>query len=544
MLTNYFTLRALAAEWAGSIPGALLKDAYSQSRDECTLALATPEHAWMVRISTRRAFPYIFRADGYNRARRNVATRFAGALDQPVAGVRLADRDRVLYLDLANGRTFQIFLFGPRANVLLVSPNGLIEEAFQRNTALAGTPAPTPAAAPRVETFDAFEARWPHAEPDLARALSRAMPLFDRDLSLETVHRARCEPSPDAEARQRLYRQACAVEAELAMPRPTVYWLDDAPHAFSLIPLHAFISFRAEAFDTTDRAVGVFIRRRLARDQFLELYTPLERELEQAVVHYTQRGQQMLEALARESRADRYEHWAHLLMAQPNPTESGADTLTAPDLFADQQSITIPLVSERTLLENARAYYEKARATREARAHAESRLEEAEQQAVEAIRLLERLRTLTSAADVQVFMDDEAEALAPFMSAGARTIERLPFRRFDLGQGYEVWVGKSAQQNDVLTFQHARKFDLWMHARGVAGSHAVLRRPGRTAQTPRPLLERAASIAAYFSKARGSDLVPVIVVERKYVRKPRGAAPGAVVVEREEVLIVPPALPE
>jgi predicted ribosome quality control (RQC) complex YloA/Tae2 family protein len=546
MLTNYFTLRALATEWAGSFPGALLKDAYSQSRDECTLALATPEREWMLRISTRRAFPYIFRTDGYNRARRNVATRFARVLDKPVTGIRLADRDRVIFIDFADGRTFQIFLFGPRANVLLVGPDGVVEEAFQRNAALAGSPAPTPVAARRVDSFDDFEAHWPHAEPDLARALSRAMPLFDRDLARETLHRAGCdgETGPDLTIRQRLYSQARALEAGLATPRPTVYWRDDAPEAFTLIPMNAYESLRAEGFETTDRAVAVFVRRRLALEQFLEAFTPLQRELEQAVSHYRQSGERMLEALAQESRADRYEHWAHLLMAQPTPTVSGATSLTAPDLFADQQPVTIPLAPERTLLENARAYYEKARATREARAHAETRLGDAERQASEAERLLERLRPLTSAAEVQQFMNDEADALAPFMSAGAATIERLPFRRFDLGHGYEVWVGKTAQQNDALTFQHARKFDLWMHARGVAGSHAVLRRPGRTIMTPRPLLERAASIAAYFSKARGSDLVPVIVVERKYVRKPRGAAPGAVLVEREEVLIVPPALPQ
>ncbi|MDZ4701302.1 MAG: NFACT family protein, partial [Rhodothermales bacterium] len=348
MLTNYFTLRALATEWARLFPGGLLKDAYSQSKDECTLAMATPEHAWMLRISTRRSFPYIFRTDGYNRARRNVATRFAGALDQAVIGVRLADRDRVIYLDLADGRAFQILLFGPRANVLLVDPDGVIEEAFQRNAALAGCPTPVPEAAPSVDTFEAFEGRWPQAEPDLARALSRAMPLFDRDLARETLHRAGCDAPAtiDIAARQRLYSQARALEADLATPQPTVYWQDDAPAAFTLLPMNAYGSLRAEAFESTDRAVAVFVRRRLALDQFLQAYTPLERELEQAVSHYRQSSERMLEALARESRADRYEHWAHLLMAQPTPTASGAETLTVPDLFADQQPVTVPLTPE------------------------------------------------------------------------------------------------------------------------------------------------------------------------------------------------------
>ena len=78
---------------------------------------------------------------------------------------------------------------------------------------------------------------------------------------------------------------------------------------------------------------------------------------------------------------------------------------------------------------------------------------------------------------------------------------------------------------------------------GRSGSHAVLRLPSRDARPGKLLLERAAAIAAYFSKAQGSSLVPVVIVPRKYVRKPKGAAPGAVVVEREEVLLVEPGLP-
>ena len=104
-------------------------------------------------------------------------------------------------------------------------------------------------------------------------------------------------------------------------------------------------------------------------------------------------------------------------------------------------------------------------------------------------------------------------------------------------------MGKNAKQNDALTFRYAQKHDLWMHARGTPGSHTVLRLPGRHSQPSPRVLERAASIAAYYSKAQGSALVPVMVTERKYVRKAKGAPPGAVVVEREEVLLVEPKLP-
>ena len=95
----------------------------------------------------------------------------------------------------------------------------------------------------------------------------------------------------------------------------------------------------------------------------------------------------------------------------------------------------------------------------------------------------------------------------------------------------------------MLTTKFARKDDYWLHARGAPGSHVVLRVKGRE-EPPRYILEAAAAIAAWHSKARPSSLAPVIAVRKKYVRKPRGAQKGTVVVDRENVLLVEPGLPE
>ena len=116
--------------------------------------------------------------------------------------------------------------------------------------------------------------------------------------------------------------------------------------------------------------------------------------------------------------------------------------------------------------------------------------------------------------------------------------------RYTVHGGYEVWVGRNARQNDTLTLRHARKEDLWLHARGVPGSHVVLRRPNRNVPADRRAVEEAAAIAAYWSDARTSRLAPVQVTERKYVRKPKGSPPGAVIVTHEDVVLVEPGLPD
>ena len=207
--------------------------------------------------------------------------------------------------------------------------------------------------------------------------------------------------------------------------------------------------------------------------------------------------------------------------------------------------MTDVLISGLTIVENAQRFYDKARQTRLARSHAEERLSEIEDRANEAKTLLDELRGLKTRAEVIQFQKERADILASYLGQkAANADEQIPFRRYPLAGGYEVWVGKNARQNDLLTFDYARKFDFWLHARGVPGSHAVLRRPGRTTKPDKLIMEQAASIAAFHSKARGSELVPVIVTEKKYVRRPRGAAVGTVVVEREQVLLVEPRLPE
>ncbi|MGI9175151.1 MAG: Rqc2 family fibronectin-binding protein [Rhodothermales bacterium] len=554
MTTNFYTLQALVREWTSGLVGCAVGDAFSQTRDEWTLALGDDEKEWMLRLSLQAPRYLLFRSEGYSRARRNVATLFEDAFGRHVTDVRLAERDRMLFLDLEGGFVFQIVLFGPRPNVLLVDGEGIIVEAFQRDADLAGQAAPHPRPAPDVRSFGDFKARWQPKSKSLDQAVARALPLFDRTLGTEVVYRADVQQvKPEAcsdEELAALFESAMALRDELTHPQPRIYWRDRFAEVFSLAELthltdvrEAGAALREERFETVDSAVRVFARRWLGQRRFRSVYDPLERALEQAAGHFRQSADRMLEELTKESRADRYEQWGHLLMAAPDRVPAGAETAALPDLFNEGTTATIPLDPALGAIENAQRYYDRARRTRQARLHAEDRLLATESRAEEAGRLLDEIRQIENYTALERFKKDERSRLLPFLSEQSDDTERLPFRRFELEGGYEVWVGKNAKQNDALTFRYAQKHDLWMHARGTPGSHTVLRLPGRHSQPGPRVLERAASIAAYYSKAQGSALVPVMVTERKYVRKAKGAPPGAVIVEREEVLLVEPKLP-
>jgi predicted ribosome quality control (RQC) complex YloA/Tae2 family protein len=123
----------------------------------------------------------------------------------------------------------------------------------------------------------------------------------------------------------------------------------------------------------------------------------------------------------------------------------------------------------------------------------------------------------------------------PQPSAAASQSQRKPYREFRGSKDRAILVGKGASDNDVLTREHARPQDLWLHARDVSGAHVVVPLE-RNEVCPEELLLDAAHLAAHFSSARGETQLEVSYTGKRYVRKPRGAAVGQVQLEREKVL--------
>ena len=108
-------------------------------------------------------------------------------------------------------------------------------------------------------------------------------------------------------------------------------------------------------------------------------------------------------------------------------------------------------------------------------------------------------------------------------------------------EGFEILVGKGDAENDRLTFGVAEPRDIWLHVAGPAGSHVIVRNPLELDELPRLVLERAAQLAAWHSKARGTKgKVEVHVCRVADVRKPRGFAPGQVQLKRWDSIKVYP----
>jgi predicted ribosome quality control (RQC) complex YloA/Tae2 family protein len=121
--------------------------------------------------------------------------------------------------------------------------------------------------------------------------------------------------------------------------------------------------------------------------------------------------------------------------------------------------------------------------------------------------------------------------------------QSLPYKTFFI-DGYEARVGKSAKHNDDLLRNFSSKHDLWMHAKDYSGSHLILRMDKNKGKPPPHVIEKAASLAGWYSKGKSQTWLPVMVTERKFVRKGKKLKPGQVIVEKEDVIIVQPQSPQ
>ncbi len=117
-----------------------------------------------------------------------------------------------------------------------------------------------------------------------------------------------------------------------------------------------------------------------------------------------------------------------------------------------------------------------------------------------------------------------------------------PYRTFVV-DGYEVLVGRGSEENELLTFDVAEPHDVWMHVGGgTPGSHVVVRNPDKS-EVPRAVVESAAAIAAWYSKAKGAPKVDVDYCAASQVKKPRGAPLGMVEIAKYKTIRVAPREP-
>ncbi len=245
--------------------------------------------------------------------------------------------------------------------------------------------------------------------------------------------------------------------------------------------------------------------------------------------NYLEKNQNKLDELLKDNH---YQLWGDLVMAHMHEMKTGMKTIQL-NSFYDNSLVEIKLKEELNPQKNAEVFYRKAK-------NKQIEIDKLKEAILQKKREIEKwnssLETLEGTEDLKDLRKNNTA-----VSRGNKNTEKsLPYFEFEF-KGFKIWVGKNAESNDQLTLKHSYKEDLWLHAKDVPGSHVIIKHQSGK-PFPKDVIERAAQLAAYNSKRKTETLCPVAFTPKKYVRKRKGDPAGAVVVEREDVIMVEPKL--
>ncbi|MEO8166840.1 MAG: NFACT family protein [bacterium] len=549
MLTNYYTLTYLCSSLKSQLAARQISAAFSQEKEQLVLQLSDLDDALLV--STERTANTLYLRPNFSRARANSADVLKGCVDQVIKEITMHPVDRVIMFHFESGTRMDVRFFGAKANVVLVDKDETIFDAFKDAKNLVGT---------RVEyrtgeiVYDVDALRRRFTKPQLATLgtiLKEEFPTLGTTLAKEVLHRAQLPSNVGAmsvteEQIQSMQLALSNVLSDLATPKARLYFQDDGAmnktaSAFSIIPLFHLGGLREEVFDNVHEAIRVFLSGRRRQEDIGDQKKSMIGKLSQKLQKARRSSAAIEDDLKNAERAEEYQRFGELLMSHLTEAKKGDKTLTTNDHL---DVVEIPLSKELSPVQNAQKYFEKAKRSRSAQEQASGRLREMRTSIAPAEQLLEELEKVRTKDELKEFITKHKNELEEFgIGPKSEIKEHLPFRIFTVDGGFEVWAGKSSKNNDELTMKFAKPNDLWFHARGAAGSHVVLKVNTGKGEPSKKAREQAASIAAYYSKMKNAKQVPVAMTEKKFVRKPKGAAPGSVAVEREKVIFAEPALP-
>lgn len=242
-------------------------------------------------------------------------------------------------------------------------------------------------------------------------------------------------------------------------------------------------------------------------------------------------------------KADQYLLYGQLLQSNFQAIPFTSESISLSNFFSpNSEMITILLDPNKTPSEQIDYYFKKYKKMKKAAELQEQRIILIQKE-LQAHQLQLELIDQTGPTELEQKIKKLQIRLNKSQNTSFGTGESLSYHEYRLPSGKPLLVGKSKEQNDQLTFKVARPFDFWFHARDFKGSHVIIRLENKSISLSRQDIELSAGIAAYYSKARHSNLVPVDYTLRRYLRKPQNAAPGFVIVQREKTVMVKPVSP-
>jgi hypothetical protein len=519
MHLTYHFLRFLAPALSDAFAGSTVVSCFSQSKDELILETEGPQGTRFIRAHLLPPQVFLSFPIQFHRAKRNTVSLFDSLIGEQILACRAFSNERALKFELSSGKVLVLKLHGNRSNCLLYLPNETEPSLIFKN------------AISEDKTLD-----WRTLDRELNLSLEHFI-FLEGNVSqfLPTLG-----PVPRAWLKEKGYLEKSRSE-KWVLIEELVDILDSPLYALVekegelILSLLPEIKAKATYADPILASNELFYQALVLgsfekeKNNLLKSYQDQLKRTQSYLKKATEKLNELKDSPPSSQLADVIMANLHAFEDSPGPVEL--------ENFYTSERIKISLKPKQKPQDLAASLYRKSKNRQLELDQLEKTLAAKNEQALTLQALLDRLHKASDFRGLKEFKKEHKEDLP-----AAKNEAGSPFKVFEV-EGFTVWVGKSAKDNDEMLRNFVHKDDLWLHARQVPGSHVVIRKKGMPT-VPQQVVERAASLAAFYSKLKTDSLSPVIVTEVKFVRKVKGSAPGSVMVDREKVILVVPKGPD
>lgn len=525
MHNNYYFLRHLSRHISSIISGWELATAFSQNKDELVLGFynpGNPDDEFYIKAYLDPRFCCLHFPRDYKRSKRNSIDLFKVVTGKRVVRVHQFQNERsfALYFegDAAAGEYALLFkMHGNRSNVLLFADNKLIEifrSSLKKDENLDIRHLDRP--------LDQSYANFIEKEGNLQALFPTFGPLVKSYLQ---------QKSYDAHSIEEKWNLLQDTLKKLASPDHFyIIKLKPSELHLSLLNFGEILDKHVEPINAINDYFLHYIKDFHLTREKSQLLKILEKKKTQAE-NYIKKNRQKLYEL---QQGTRHEEIANIIMANLHQIPANTEQVELQNFYTNQP-IKIRLKKDLSPQRNAEVYYRKSKNQKLEIGQLEKNIQQKEEQLAEIKIHLAKLQTITDARELRQYAKEQH-----LQSEPRQQEVELPYRQFTIEE-FVVLVGKNAKSNDTLIRKYSWKEDLWLHAKDVSGSHVIIKHQAGK-NFPKSVIEKAARLAAYYSKRKTESLCPVSVTPRKFVRKSKDLTHGQVIVDREETILVEPGL--
>lgn len=323
---------------------------------------------------------------------------------------------------------------------------------------------------------------------------------------------------------------------------PNIIYRNNEPIEFSCVPLTCYGTLETKTFPDISSLLESYYAEKNTLTRIRQKSSDLRRIVSTALDRCRKKYQLQLKQMADTEKKEKYKLYGELINTYGYDLPPESKSLTCLNYYTNEE-ITIPLDPDLTARENSIRYfdrYNKLKRTGEA----------LDKLLIETKDEIDHLESISTALNIALYEEDLSQIKEELTEYGyirrhgpqkgaKRQQKSKPFHYIS-SDGYDIFVGKNNFQNEELTFKIATGNDWWFHAKGVPGSHVIVK--SNNEELPDRVFEEAARLAAYYSQNKTADKVEIDYIQKKHVKKVNGAKPGFVIYHTNYSMVAVPSI--